>query len=181
MLNFRPLAPIDTWDLIPSLRDRLSLFRPGDRGERVIPIRFEGEKVAWTVSPAYGKNGGKWPELAATLNRIQRIGEQIAGKVERGRIFLEMLDPGAQMQWRTETGAYYDRYLRVHLPIRTNPAAVMYAGMEFCHLPAGQLTLVGVKGPTSASNMGDFPVITLVCDFRSVVPAAAEKTGDIQH
>lgn len=181
MNNFRALGFVDVWDLAPSLRDRLSLFRPGERGERVIPIRWpadESEGAKWVVSGACGRNWGKWPELQSTLNRIQRIGEQIAGKVERGRIFLEMLDPGAQLQWRTESGPYYERFLRAHLPIRTNPAAIMYAGMEFIHLPAGQLTLTVVRTPTSASNLGEWPRVHLVCDFR---PVAAPKTPDIQH
>lgn len=170
MQNFRAIAALDTFDLIPSVRARLSLFRPGERGERVIHLRWpEGE--AWKRS----REWGKWAELQNTIGRIQRVGEQIVGKVERGRIFLEMLDPGGILQWRTEEGPYYENFLRVHLPIRTNPAAVIWSGAEFSHLPAGQLTLVNVRAPSSAVNMGEYSRVHLICDFRPVTAKTEEE------
>lgn len=163
MLNFRAVGFIDIFDLVPSVRARLALFKADADAfarRRTLPLRWQDGEV-WKRS----KEWNRWAELRNTLDRIQRAGEQIVGKVERGRIFLEMLDPGTMTPWHVEED---QNWLRLYLPIRTNPAVIIYRGIEATHLPAGNLTLVGMARAASSINGGDCPAITLIADFRPV-------------
>ncbi len=166
MLNFRPLGYLDLFDLMPSVRSRLSLF-VDSRGSRILELRRPTEGEKWWRA----RELSKWTELTNTLGRIQRAGEQFVGKVQRGRIFLEMLDPGAMTPWIIEAD---QNWLRLYLPIRTNPAVIVYRGVEAMHLAAGNLTLVSMAGPASAINAGETPAITLISDFRPMPTAQKE-------
>ena len=68
---------------------------------------------------------GKWVELKNFVGRLKREAEKIAGPIDLGRVLIEMLDPGATPPWTTESGAYIERYTRVHMALRTNPATLM--------------------------------------------------------
>lgn len=172
MLNFTQIAFLDPYELACSLRPRLALFGEADEnGRRSMPIRWQGDEGRW-LRP---KEVAKWPELNNTLSRIEQIGMTIVGPVERGRISFEMLDPGAALPWRRETDPYFAEYWRVHMAIRTNPGCILYAGAESVNLWPGQIVRVGQSTPQSAQNLGDWPRIHLVADFRLTQEQKAEN------
>ncbi len=161
MNSFAPLAFIDCWELQCSLKPRLHLFPAADEwGRRVFSLRrYDSESETWKVS----KELGKWVELRNMLSRIEREGEKIAPDTsfERGAIWLEMLEPGCGTPWQQAPA----EWLRLHLALRTNPAALMFAGGESHHLFPGQLTLVR-PALASAINLGEMPRVHLTIEVR---------------
>lgn len=143
---------------------------PDEHGRRVLDIRWpddpDAEAPAWKAH----KETRKWAELTNTISRLMRLGAQIlpGTKLERGRIFFEMLDPGAALAWDFDQSPYRQRFVRLHLPLRTNPGAMVYAGTESVNMLPGQLTLVR-NAMSSAINLGDFGRIHLCLDIRAEV------------
>lgn len=166
MPNFITVGFRDTWELAVSLHARMNMFRPLDSGEHILDVRWQDGPDA--EAPGWKRTGQwpKWPQLTNTVTWVERIGEALLGPMERGRIFFWMLDPGARLPWVAEDSAYSRSSLRVHLPIRTNPAAMMYSGVETAHLLPGQVTRVNTLAPCSAINLGEWPVVHLVIDLR---------------
>ena len=160
MTAFTPIAFIDTFDLVASLPPHLGLFRPTETGERVLPLRGPRKDAEETF--AWYKPYGRWVEAKNMLGQLQRIGDAHLGSIEFGQVFLEMLDPGVTLRWDWTAPT---SFARGHLPLRTNPLARMYAGTETAHLLPGQLTIVS-GGPQCAINLGSWPRVHLVCDFR---------------
>ena len=167
-MNFRVLVFVDTWELGCSLHDRMNLFRPVEGGESILPIRWPlddeaAEPLSWRRTARWQK----WVELRNVISRIHRAGEAMIGHpLDLGRIFFELLPSGKVMPWRTEAGSYYENYLRVHVALRTNPAALMYAGTDAHHSMIGALCLVNAQAPSCAVNFGESPRVHLVIDFR---------------
>ena len=160
MPAFTPIAFIDTFDLVASLPPHLGLFIQVAEGRRILLLRWSRKDTDDAF--AWHKTYSRWIEAKNMLGQLKRIGDAHLGSFEFGRVFLEMLTPGATLPWRTpeETD-----FLRAHLPLRTNPQARMYAGTETVHLLPGQLTIVS-GGPQCAINLGSWPRVHLVCDFR---------------
>lgn len=177
MANFTPIVFLDTFDLAASLRERMGFFKPVPDQLGVRAIHYRGLKqdteeedeqfTGYTVT-------ARWVELANTVKRIKRIGDQFVGGegIEFGRIFLEMLDPETALPWRVNSAPYFQHFARAHLPLRTNPAARQFVGTESAHLLPGQLTVVNMRGLSSALNLGEDPRVHLVLDFRRKAEAA---------
>lgn len=170
MQNFQFLRYLDTYDLMCSMRSRVGLFT----GKEIRRLTLRGPKkdapdpddAAAYVRP---REATKWVELKVTLGQIEEIGEAIAqGPVEFGRIYLDWLDPGVKTGWRNMEGAYYRRFWRLHLPLRTNPGAMVYSGVEAVQMLPGQLTQVNVLAPHSAINLGNAPRVHLIVDVAKI-------------
>jgi hypothetical protein len=159
MTAFTPVAFLETFDLVASLPPRMGLFREAADGSHMLPLRGRGkeDRLGW-----YGAYV-KWPEMKNLLGHIKRIGDAQLGEVELGPVFLEMLGPGTALPWGPPTPGLF---LRAHLALRTNPAALMFAGLERAHLLPGQLTAVDRGVWSSSVNWGEYARIHLVCDFR---------------
>ena len=104
------------------------------------------------------------------IGRLKREAEKIAGPIDLGRIQIEMLDPGVTLPWTTESGPYIERYTRVHMALRTNPATLMVSGNEAASLAVGWVTAVNVRAPCTAINMGAHPRVHLVLDWKRKEP-----------
>lgn len=169
-MNFTAIAHLDVHELAASLREKAGLFKPDPEqpGIRIVHHRGfkKGSDEADEMFTGYTATA-KWVELANMVKRIRRLG---AEEAEFGRIFLEMLNPGAMLPWApAETSPYFARFLRAHLPLRTSPAAVVYSGAESASLGHGWFTVVNMRVPHCAVNLGEFPRVHLVCDFRRKV------------
>jgi hypothetical protein len=181
--NFVSIRWFDCYELACSLRSRMGLFQKAAEGEpRILPIRGPrkgtGEDDDDFVFYAAAVGKGKWPELTGMLNRIKRQGEAIGG-VEFGNVFIELLSGGSALPWRAERGEYFTRYERSHMALRTNPAALMYSGLETLHMAEGWLNAVNVCALHSAVNLADTPRIHLVLDTRAKsVPVVKEDVAD---
>ena len=156
MPNFLALAHLDVFDVVASLPRRMGGFN--DSKPRILSLRTPAEATV----PVQIED---WVELTNLLTRIEGLGDKLGG-IEYGGIFLEMLDPDTCLSWRRKGGDYYERYSRLYLPLRTSPAAMMYSGTESASPQVGCLTLVNMRVPHSAINLGDWPRISLVIDFR---------------
>ena len=173
MAHFTPIVFVDIFDLAASLRERMGLFKPDRVGEHILPIRGNRKDTDPAEDNFVGyANVAKWVELKNALSRIKRLGDERLGEVEVGRIFLEMIAPTLNPgPWRREIDPYFERFTRLHLPIRTNPAAMMLAwtgseAPEVAHLRPGHLTIINVRVPHTSINLGEWPRIHLVIDFR---------------
>ena len=160
MANFLPIAFVDVFDLVASLPKRMGLF--SDDKPRVLSLRTPAEaNLPVEIND--------WVEMSNILTRIEGLGDALGG-VEFGSIFLEMLDPGTCLSWRRKSGEYYEKHSRLYLPLRTNPAAMMYSGTESASPQVGCLTLVNVRMAHSAINLGDWPRISSIIYFRKKEP-----------
>lgn len=154
---FQPIAFIDTLYLASSLLSRLNRFETVDEGVREYRVRWPDDNSATGWKQLAPK---VWPELTTTLRRIGEIGEQLLGPLQRGRIFLEMLDPAATRRWQPEIT---DDWIRVHLALRTNPRAFLYAGAEVASPAPGWITQAR---PDCSLNLGEDSRIHLIMDVR---------------
>ena len=171
MANFAAVAHLDTFELAGSLRTRLGLFKPAGlitTGWWRLQVRgsktgAEGEFVRY-------KPVSNWAELTNLRNDIQRRAETLMPPgIEFGRIFFEMLDPGAVVAERGEVEPYFLEWTRTILPLRTNPGLTLLYGNETASPGAGWLTAVNPRLPHAAINMGDASAVWLVLDFRRKV------------
>lgn len=165
---FTWVAYLDTWELACSLRPRMNLFREGaEPGTRILRVRFADNPEDEALHFKHHKEFARWTELRTTASRIQRLADATPyGPTERGDIFCEMLEPGATLDWQPLVGPYHMRHARLHLPLRTNPRAMMYAGPEALHMLPGSLHVVSAGVPLSAVNLGEWQRIHLVVDLR---------------
>lgn len=144
-----PGAWFDPFELTCSLRERLGQFGEAIRGRRI-----------W--SPA-----DRWPELENVLGRIERFGESRFQPIsEAPRLYLEMLDPGAIMAWRTRDDEIARETLRFYMLLVGNPAVFWYGPGQVIAPAPGQLVACNTRIPHSAANFGDCPRIALVIDAR---------------
>lgn len=174
-MNFVFVAFIDTFELAASLRTRLGLFPEG--GERRVLLLRGPRKDALDPDDDIGfvpaRVVARWPEMGNMIERVRRVGSAVmerAGSspatLEFGRIYLELLMPGAQLAWPAETSAYAERFSRAHLPLRTNPGCLVVAGVEAWQPLPGNLTAVARRVPLYAINCGEQPRVHLIVDFR---------------
>ncbi len=164
MANIVPLAYIDPHELIASLPRRAGLFKAGElwvRGPRAGADDPDDDATYRQLTDVR-----KWPELQSLIARIKRVGDQTGG-VEFGRIYLEMIPPGT---WPAgvpaASGDYWERYNRLIVALRTNPAVMHYSGIESAHLGHGLVTWINQRAWTCAFNIGETAAIMLVVDTR---------------
>ena len=151
MTNFAALGFIDPFDLIGSLPRRMGLFKAG-----VLSIRTDSTNALDLDTL------NKWPELKRAIAHIKHPG---GVEVEFGEIFLQLFPPDYACLWSPpETGAYWERFSRLVMSLRTNPLFVHHSGAETQHLPPGVVTWINQLTWTSAINMGETQAIVLVTD-----------------
>lgn len=120
----------------------------------------------------------EWIAAKNALREIRRLVETDFGKVRPGSVLGSMgkaliisLKAGGHVDWHVDEGAYAEKHWRFHLPLVTNPSAITYSGAEGAHFPVGALFFINNRVKHSSINMGFFPRIHLVVDFRQ--PEAA--------
>lgn len=165
MANLTIVTHVDAFDLTASLPERIGMFRSVGNGSRVIPLRMLKKAELDTDAYAWNQVFGKWPEMKTLATRLRRLGDARFGNggIGFGLVFLEMLDAGTATEWQKPDDT---DWLRVHLPLRTNPRALIFAEHECASLPPGQLTLVNQACWRCAVNWGEWPRIHLVADVR---------------
>jgi hypothetical protein len=169
--NFIPLLFVDHIDLAGSLRRHEGLY--DHETPRLLPVRMprkgsevDDEDFVWCQTVIEKK----WVAMTNFLGRLKREAEKLVGPIDLGCVFLEMLDAGAAVATVFESGAYIERYTRVHVALRTNPAALMVSGAEASSPAPGWVTAVNVRVPCYAVNMGQHPRVHLVIDFKKKEP-----------
>lgn len=170
MPHFQPIAFLDIWEVAGSMYggNRMGLFRKDEPS--ILPLRGpppgaddpEDELAFGT----YRQTWGHWPEMKRLVERLRQIAKPVIGEVDLGLMFLEMLHPGQCLPWELSDSAYVTRFLRLHLAIRTNPRALLYAGGEQWCVQPGQAVITNKRVRHSAVNFGDHPRIHLVLDFK---------------
>ncbi len=165
--NFVPLLFVDHVDLAGSLRRHEGLYDHGT--PRILPVHLprkgtdeNDDDFVWCQTV----REKKWIAMTNLLARLKREAEKLTGPLDLGLIFLEMLDPGTTIAQPAESGAYIERYTRVHLALRTNPGALMVSGNEAFSPAPGWVTAVNVRAPCYMANMGQHPRVHLVLDWR---------------
>ena len=100
-----PIAFFDTMEVVGSLRTRAGLFKTETPGNRILRIRGHA-KGSDEADDRFGiyEAAKKWTELRNLRSEIVRRAEAILPPgVDEGLVFLEMLDPGATLDWNRET------------------------------------------------------------------------------
>lgn len=80
---------------------------------------------------------------------------------------LARLDPGDTILRHVDSGALFGRSHRVHVPVLTNPAAILELDGTEHHLPVGRAFEVDNRRPHAAWNRGATPRVHLVLDLGS--------------
>jgi hypothetical protein len=161
-MSLNAIGFVDVFDLAASLRPRLAGFETVEPGRRLLQVRFQDTETGKWMR----QHWSKWPELRNTVDRLERLAKALyGGEIERGRIYFEMIDPGASSAWLSED-IDYDR---VHVPIRTNPTALVYVGIECAHLHQGNVTPINPRIKGCATNFGEWSRIHLILDARRAV------------
>ncbi len=161
MANFLAIAHLDVWPLSASLRARQAHFKDGE-AVRTWPLR-------WLTDGAVrvDREWNKWVALRNTVNRITRL--PLHREFELGAVEIEMLDAGGVKEWGKKQGDDAgDGWQVLHLPLVTNPLAILIAGVETAHVPIGALTWVNANVPNAAVNLGEQPRYHLVSYFRKL-------------
>lgn len=96
----------------------------------------------------------------------QQIAQIFSPIAAYGKVMLVSLLPGGVVDWHTDEGEYAEAHRRFHVPITTNPGAVLLAECESAHLPVGQLTEINNRVLHSAINVGPTPRVHLIFDVR---------------
>jgi hypothetical protein len=90
---------------------------------------------------------------------LQRLGSRI------GRVRILRLDPGERVVWHYDPPQSIDRFwLRIHLPICTNPGVRLQIGHEDHFWQPGEMWYGEFSYPHRLRNLGSEPRLHLVCD-----------------
>lgn len=168
MANFLPLFYLDTLELAGSLRQKWGGFKTTTTGHRMLRIRSHA-KDSDPAEDRFGVHAGMrdWVELNNLIDDIVRRAEAILPPgIDRGLTFMEMIDPGAAIGWAGEGGAYFERWSRAMIAVRTNPGVLLVCGVETLAPAVGMLNVVNPRAPRAALNSGEWPFVALVLDFR---------------
>jgi hypothetical protein len=164
-MTFNALAWIDVYELAASLRTRINLFsKAGDL--RTLPVRGprpDGDPEDDAAFVRF-KASTRWPELTNVLDQLKRLAGDAA--VEWGQIYLELLMPNGIAPWEQAGPGYAQRFQRVHVALRTNPAAYTFIGGASVNMQPGLVNLIDRRVPCSAINLGTSWRCHLVADFR---------------
>jgi hypothetical protein len=101
-------------------------------------------------------------ELLPTIRRL--IKETIPATPMR--CVLARLAPGANVPAHADTGRYFERTLRLHVAVQTNPRVVMFAEGLSYHMAPGEVWALNNAGVHGVLN--DDPALPrthLICDF----------------
>lgn len=160
------LRHVDVWELAASTRARMNLFASTQvAGHKLFLARQPKDDGGFLVS----KEWKAWTELRTTILRIERAAADTPfGPAVAGAVFMELIEPGCGLPWTAETGPYFETYIRLHLPLRTNPATRLYCGLDVVSPGVGALTMLSPTSLCSAVNLGDTARIHLVVDLRKL-------------
>jgi hypothetical protein len=176
MRHFAPLGHIDIFALVGELWARRALFdavtlrqdAPGSAHKDTRAIFLRGPEVPsasrWFEDLPhvdYPALAG-WESAAAVLAEIAAR----AGGRPMGKAMIVALRPGGIVTPHIDQGAYAERHDRYHLPLVTNPDAVLVSGDETVHAPAGLLAWFDNHAMHSAENLGAADRIHLIVDVR---------------
>lgn len=157
------LAWLDPYQLVCSLRERDGLFRAaGNAGRYVLNLRGPAKDAdpsdleAYVWSSAYDR----WPELQTMLSRIEAGAD---GAYTPGRIYLDMLHPGALSPWQRPA------HTRLLMLLRSNPGVrIVGADGQGVGFPVpGQLVATAAVYSTVNTHI-DAPYVGLVIEARKV-------------
>lgn len=83
------------------------------------------------------------------------------------RCLLARLKPDAQVAAHKDMGEYFDRYIRIHFPVVTNPTALMLCGDRAYHMKPGEIWALNNSGATHAVVNPDKKNhrTHMICDF----------------
>lgn len=156
------LGWLDPFEVAGSLRTRAGLFGAADEyGRRTLSIRLpRKDGDGFGFAKAAGVGSGKWPEMAILMDEMKRMGN---GAVYLGIVTALWLDAGAVPAWE---GLVVSDFSLAVMPLRVNPASIVYGGPVAAHLPAGSVSLVERRLPWCIANHGQTPTVHLMIDFR---------------
>lgn len=117
-----------------------------------LPVLYEHPAIAHLLSEAVSK-----------IMAVKFIENQLTGQLARA--MFSRLDAGSVIFWHNDDGPYYDKTVRFHLPIITNPDCKMYSGNEEMYLPEGRLYYFNNKVKHSAANWGAHHRVHLIFEM----------------
>ena len=188
-MNFNGIGFIDILPLIATVHRQRAWFDKNTMRQRAadsphhdtkcIPLRGPKDPTEenWfedVPQVDYGILGLKdWDAAKKALIKISRLMTRVYPNeyppnepVKLGKAMIVSLKPGGFVDWHVDEGPYYERYLRFHIPLYTNPKAVLYSGGEGMNLMAGGVVFFNNRVIHSAINAGPVQRIHLIADIR---------------
>ena len=180
-MSFTPVAVIDVWGLQASLFGKRQQFSkatarhmPGSPHHDSESIVLRGPKADWEdpiqwladlphVDAAILKD---WKAASNVLSRIRKALIKDDHVPVLGKAMLVSLKPSGWVDWHIDEGEYAEKHDRFHLPIVTNPGAMLYSGSNQMSPACGILTWINNRQPHCAVNLGKTPRVHLILDVR---------------
>lgn len=139
--------------------------RWGSRGGRV-GVHTQAEAVFLRGhAPAEGDLPIEDREVASLLPYTRQLVHE-GFQAQPLRCLFAKLKAGGQVPLHIDNGEYFDKTIRIHFPIVTNPQAVMLAGGRAVHMQAGEVWALNNSGVHGVINGHASEARThMICDF----------------
>lgn len=194
MQNFYPVDFIDVFDALPRLHGLnpngwAGVVARGEIGDVRLPTKSlllrAHDKVTmknWLEDlPCVDRPElEKWPSMKRMLAQARKailadanLRPRIDQSAPMGRVMLTMMPPDGVIQPHTDNGPYHETHLRFHLPLVTNPLAVLYSREQTYHLPVGHLWWFNNRVTHWAANWGKSPRIHVIFEMPRLVAGHA--------
>lgn len=107
-------------------------------------------------------NKACWCSVIDALPKLRALLHTWKAPIGDSRV--SILEPGAAVKKHVDVDYYWKHRLRVHLVLKTNPAALFGCGEEVLSLPTGQIWVSNNWAPHWIANNGDTNRIHIVID-----------------
>ena len=151
----RPISWIDTFALSVLVWRERKIFNTSPQQSGLIDILPLLDDPAWKVARQI------FHRCLGEINKANNNAGGGSGQVAIDAAVLERLMPHEQLPWIVNSAPL----MRFHLPIVTNPASIIYSGLDARNLLPGQFSYVDIGQLHSAVNHGDTPRYHLIIDI----------------
>lgn len=137
----------------------------GSRGGRV-GVHVQAEAI---FLRGYAPREGDMPivdrDVTAALPFTMQLIRQLL-KAQPMRCLFAKILPNGEVPIHTDNGEYFEKTIRIHIPIVTNTQAVMIAGGQSFHMRVGEVWALNNSGTHGVLNQHETLARThLICDY----------------
>lgn len=137
----------------------------GSRGGRV-GVHVQAEAIFLRgYAPADGNMPIEDRDVAASLPFTMQLIRQLL-KAQPMRCLFAKLKPNGKVPIHIDNGEYFEKTIRIHIPVITNPQAIMIADGQRFHMRVGEVWALNNSGTHGVLNENEKLARThLICDY----------------